>query len=82
MPAASVGLDRPFDSLWAEETWLPAPIINGTSEKQDVELLPVIFGSRTIGLSMRYIISLNKSNPYFDITVSTEAHNSPRFPYI
>ena len=53
MPAASVGLDRPFDSLWAEETWLPAPIINGTSEKQDVELLPVIFGSRTIGLSMR-----------------------------
>ena len=81
MPAASVGLDRPFHSLWTEETWLPALIINGTSEKTGRRIIT----SNLLIEDDRFTDALDyftKINPYFDIAVSTAAHNSARFPYI
>jgi hypothetical protein len=83
MPNSSpgIGLDAGFHSLWKPSTWLPALIINGTSEKtgrriitSNLEVDPEWF---TDALDYFELVK-----PQDDIRISTAAHNSARFPYI
>jgi hypothetical protein len=83
MPNSSpgIGLDMAFHSLWSDETWLPALIINGTSEKtgrriitSNLEIDPIWFTD-----ALDYFAMVKSPH---DIRVSTAAHNSARFPYI
>src|SRR5262249_12957861 len=83
MPSSSegIGLDVPFHSLWNPKTWLPALIINGTSEKTGRRIITsnLLIGEKWFIDALGYFEELN---PQYDIRVSTAAHNSPRFPYI
>src|SRR5438477_5663499 len=76
------GLDRSFHSPCAGAgSWLPALLINGTSEKT---------GRRIITSNLRIdedrfpdaIDYFGKVQPAGDIPISTAIHNSARFPYI
>jgi hypothetical protein len=81
MPASSLGLDAPFHSLWSGTTWLPALIINGTSEKTGRRIIT----SNLLIEPDRFTDAIDfftKVRPKTDIPVSTAAHNSARFPYI
>jgi hypothetical protein len=83
MPGSSPGLDRPFHSLWNvdRDIWLPALIINGTSEKTGRRIIT----SNLLIDPDRFTDAIDffaKVSPTADIPVSTAAHNSARFPYI
>jgi hypothetical protein len=77
----STGLDRSFHSLWAGSSWLPALLINGTSEKT---------GRRIITSNLQIdeqqfpdaIDFFGKVQIKGDIPISTAIHNSARFPYL
>jgi hypothetical protein len=78
---SSKGLDVAFHSLWNDKTWLPALIINGTSEKTGRR---IITSNLSIDSSLftDAIDYFEMVKPQHDIAVSTAAHNSARFPYI
>lgn len=83
MPNSSkgIGLDTAFHSLWNEETWLPALIINGTSEKTGRRIITsnLVIDANLFTDALDYFKMIS---PQHDIAVSTAAHNSARFPYI
>ena len=83
MPNSSkgIGLDVPFHSLWKPETWLPALIINGTSEKTGLRIITsnLLIDEKWFIDALGYFEDVK---PQYDIRVSTAAHNSARFPYI
>jgi hypothetical protein len=78
----SPGFERSFHSLWPDgASWLPALLINGTSEKT---------GRRIITSNLEIeearfpdaIDYFGKAQVKGDIPISTAIHNSARFPYI
>lgn len=82
LPDAAVKLDNGFFSLWpapAKNDWLPALLINGTSEKSGRRIITsnlqiddkVFFDAVDFFGQMKH-----------DVPVSTAIHNSARFPYI
>jgi hypothetical protein len=85
MPDSKRGLGSSFHSLWSDNSvWLPALIINGTSEKtgrriltSNLEIKPDYFVD-----AIDFFKFFSDANPKSDLTVSTAAHNSARFPYI
>ncbi len=83
LPGASVKFSDAFSSLWpttrSKEEWLPALLINGTSEKT---------GRRIITSNLKIDDSVFFDAVDFfarvqrDTYISTAIHNSARFPYI
>ena len=78
----TAGLEHPFHELWPRNAeWLPALLINGTSEKS---------GRRIITSNLRIdhdrfpdaIDFFGGVHTAGDIPISTAIHNSARFPYI
>ncbi len=81
MPKSTTGLDKPFHSIWGATSWLPALIINGTSEKTGRRIIT----SNLLIEDDRFTDALDfftKVIPGSDVAISTAAHNSARFPYI
>jgi hypothetical protein len=81
MGKSSKGLDVAFHSLWNDKTWLPALIINGTSEKTGRRII-----TSNLSIDPNFFTDaidyFDMVRPQHDIAVSTAAHNSARFPYI
>ena len=83
----SPGLERPFHALWPDgATWLPALLINGTSEKTGRRIITSNLQIDTasfpdaIAFFGKVIAEDNRATT--DIPISTAIHNSARFPYI
>jgi hypothetical protein len=95
MPKSTTGLGKPFHSLWQNKdgqqiwfattdrkpAWLPALIINGTSEKTGRRIITsnLLIEKDAFTDAIDYFTTIN---PGADIPVSTAIHNSARFPYI
>jgi len=78
----SPGLDRPFHSLWPSGApWLPALLINGTSEKTGRRIITSNLHIDEEGFPDA-IDYFGKVQVEGDIPISTAIHNSARFPYI
>jgi hypothetical protein len=76
-------LEWPFHTLWDSGSWLPALIINGTSEKTGRRIITsnlLIKDKRNwFPDAIDFFVDVS---PTTDISVSTAADNSARFPYI
>jgi hypothetical protein len=88
MQESRVSLTSPFHALWDDSLqpdgpWLPALILNGTSEKTGRRIITsnlVIKDNRNHFPDA--VDFFSEVSPDADIPVSTAAHNSARFPYI